>query len=73
MDSAFAMMQSGMSIAEAARRCGIPRTTLSDHAKGKCSKVGAGRPTVLTPQEEKELVVSCQILQKMVRIDKGIC
>ena len=65
LDAALGMVQSGVSIAEAARRCGIPRTTLSDHARGKYSRVGAGRPTVLTPQEEKELVVSCQILQQM--------
>lgn len=24
-----------------------------------------GRPTILTPQEEKELVVTCQVLQQM--------
>lgn len=27
--------------------------------------MGAGRPTILTPQEEKELVVTCQVLQSM--------
>ena len=27
--------------------------------------MGAGRPTILTPQEEKELVVTCQVLQRM--------
>ena len=30
---------------------------------GKASKVGAGRPTVFTEQEKKEIVISCQVLQ----------
>ena len=32
---------------------------------GKSSKVGAGRPTVLTPAEEREIVISCQVLQEL--------
>ena len=32
---------------------------------GKSGKVGAGRPTVLTPAEEKEIVVTCQVLQEL--------
>ena len=27
-------------------------------------EVGAGRPTILTPVEEKEIVVTCQVLQE---------
>ena len=29
------------------------------------NKVGAGRPTVLTYAEEKEIVVTCQVLQEL--------
>ena len=32
---------------------------------GKCGKVGAGRPSVLTPAEEKAIVVTCQVLQEL--------
>ena len=32
---------------------------------GKSGKVGAGRPSVLTPAEEKEIVVTCQVLQEL--------
>ena len=28
-------------------------------------KVGAGRPTILTTAEEKEIVVTCQVLQEL--------
>jgi len=27
--------------------------------------IGAGRPTILTPEEEKEVAYSCQVLQEM--------
>lgn len=42
-----------------------PQTTLADHVHKRRARVGAGRPTILTPQEEKELVVTCQVLQRM--------
>ena len=32
---------------------------------GKVGKVGAGKPTVLTPVEEQEIVVTCQVLQEL--------
>ena len=37
-----------LTIAQASRRNSVPYTTLRDHAKEICHKVGAGRPTVLT-------------------------
>ena len=48
---------------KAAKLYGIPITTLHDHMHGLASKVGAGRPTTLTYEEEKEIVYSCQVLQ----------
>lgn len=32
---------------------------------GKSETIGAGRPTILTPAEEKEIVVTCQVLQEL--------
>ena len=29
------------------------------------TSVGAGRPTILTPAEEKEIEISCQVLQEL--------
>ena len=40
----------------------IAKSTLRDHATGKVSRVGAGRPTVLSSEEEKAIVRSCQEL-----------
>ena len=54
-----------LSISAAARRFNIPCTTLEDHVHQRKMKIGAGRPTILTPAEEKELVVTCHVLQRM--------
>lgn len=52
-----------MSVTLAAKKFNIPVTTLYDHTKGRFTKIGAGAPTVLSPMEEKEVVVSLQVLQ----------
>ena len=39
----------------------MPYTTLRDHAKGICHRVGAGHSTVCTQAEEQEIVVTCQV------------
>lgn len=57
--------QKQLTISAAAKQYNIPRTTLADHVHRRRTKVGAGRPTILTPGEEKELVVTCQVLQRM--------
>ena len=44
---------------------GIPPTTLHDHVSGKCSKVGAGGPTVMTYAEEREIALTCMTLADM--------
>ena len=54
-----------MKVTPAARKFNVPVTTLYDHTKGGLCKIGAGAPTVLTPAEEKEIVVSLQVLQEM--------
>jgi len=48
----------------AAKRYGIPSSTLYDNVKGKSSKRYGGAPTVLTAAEEKEIVTACQVLQE---------
>ena len=53
-----------MPITVAATRFGIPQSTLHDHTKGD-NRIGAGTPTILTPAEEKEVVVTLQVLQEM--------
>ena len=54
-----------LTISTAARQFGIPRTTSADHVHKRRAKLGAGGPTILTPQGEKEPVVTCQVLQSM--------
>lgn len=44
---------------------GIPRSTLSDHVRGVSSKRYGGCSTVLTLDEEREIVVTCQVLAEM--------
>lgn len=53
-----------LSVRAAARMYGIPATTLSDHLRGKSTKRYGGPSTVLTHDEEKEIVIACQSLQK---------
>ena len=52
-------------ISAGAKQYGIPRTILADHVHRRRLKVGAGRPTILTLQEEKEVVVTCRVLQRI--------
>ena len=49
----------------AARKFSVPATTLFDHVSGKHLRIGARAPTVLSPAEEKEIVVSLQVLQEI--------
>ena len=50
-----------LSINKAAQMFGIPVSTLHSHVHGGPSKVGAGRPTTLTYEEEREIVYTCQV------------
>ena len=52
-------------LCQASRKYGIPLTTLGDHAKRGLTRIGAGSPTILTENEEKEIVVSVQVLQEI--------
>ena len=54
----------GVSVRSLARKYGIPPSTLHRHARME-SRIGVGRPTILTPEEEEEVVYSCQVLQEM--------
>ena len=58
-------VKKGMKLTMASKRYNIPLTTLGDHARRGISKVGAGSPTILTENEEKEIVVSVQVLQEI--------
>lgn len=53
-----------VSVRSVAKKFGVPATTLQRHVHTQ-SHIGAGRPTVLTPAEEREIVYSCQVLQEM--------
>ena len=59
------LIQKKGSIRKTAAAYGIPYSTLRDHHKGVSKKRYAGRPTVLTYQEEKEIVQTCIVLQEM--------
>ena len=54
-----------LTLSAAALRFGTPKTTLHAHVHGTRTKVGAGRATVLTPTEEKEIAVTLQVLQEI--------
>ena len=43
----------------------MPQSTILDRVKDFHPKTGAGTPTILTPQEEKEIVVILQVLQEI--------
>ena len=53
-----------MKWAAAARKFNVPATTLFDHNSGKHPKIGAGRPTILSPAEEHGITVNLQVLQE---------
>ena len=55
----------GVSLRGVSKKYNIPVTTLHDHLHGKSKRVGAGAPTVLSPREEQEIVLSCQVLTEM--------
>ena len=60
-----AVKEDGMSRSAAARRFDIPPSTLFYHISGEYSKVGAGAPTILSPVEEREIVITLQVLQEI--------
>ena len=54
-----------MSVYSIVKKYGVPFSTLHDHLLKKDTQVGAGRPTILTHEEEREIVYPCQVLQEM--------
>lgn len=65
LSAALDAVKSGMKIRAAATRYGIPSSTLHDHVSGKHTRIGRGAPCILTPEEEKEVVTICQVMQKL--------
>ena len=53
-----------LSVRSAAAKYGIPKSTLQDHVQGISTKRYGGPPTVLTADEEKEVVRSCLAMQQ---------
>ena len=47
------------SVRSIAKKYGIPSSTLHDHVSKKAKTIGAGKPTVLAPDEEVEISYSC--------------
>ena len=54
-----------VSVRSIAKKYGVPSSALHDHLLKKDTWVGAGRPTILTSEEERVIVYSCQVLQEM--------
>ena len=48
-----------------AQNYGIPKTTFHDHLRRNSKKVGAGGPTVLTPDMKREIALTCTTLADM--------
>ena len=47
------------------RCCITLSSTLHDHVSGKSSRIHSGAPTVLSADEEKEIVTSCEVMQEL--------
>ena len=58
-----ALKEGKMKRLAAAHKFNVPATTIYVHASGKYSSFGAGAPTILSSAEEKEIVVTVQVLQ----------
>ena len=58
--------QREMSWNKAAKVYNIPTTTLTQTRARNHNKVGAGRLTILTYEEEKEIVYTCQLASKIL-------
>ena len=54
-----------LSASAAARKYGIPPSTLHDHLSGKSTKRYGGPPTILTAKEEKEIERVCQVMHEL--------
>ena len=54
-----------LSLRAAAVTYHIPKSTLSDHLRGTSSKRYGGGSTVLSMEEEREIVLTCQVLADM--------
>lgn len=59
-----AVKSGGLNINGTAKMYGIPYSTLRDNLKGNSKKWYGGCPTVLHFDEEKEIYLSCQVLQQ---------
>ena len=55
----WSVKEYGMKVAVAAEKYYVPLSTLHDHIRERVTKIGAGAPTILTKEEEKEIVVRC--------------
>lgn len=68
-DAICAVTERGVSLSEASEVHGVPRSTLSDHVRGRVQTgTKSGRPTILSENEEKHLV---DFLLKSSRIGLG--
>ena len=65
LEKAIAEVHSGASTRGVAKRFCIPKNTLHDHVKGQPKSIGAGGPTVLSGDVEREIVVACTTLAEM--------
>ena len=66
LEAAVADVKAGKAgVCAAARKYGIPCSSLHDHLSGKTSKRHRGHQTVLTPTLEKEIITACIVLQEI--------
>lgn len=65
LEAALDAVKKGMSIRRAGMRFNIPSSTLGDHVSGKSKRIHSGAPTILSPEEEKEIVRACQVMQSL--------
>lgn len=67
MNEAYSLVvEYNMDVAVAARQCGVPRRTLGDRVNKRVPLVSSnGRPSELTPEEERQILNWCDRMNDM--------
>ena len=65
LQNALKAVERGASVRAAVKTFEIPKSTLHDHVSSKHMQIGAGAPTVFSPREEQEIVLTCQVLAEV--------
>ncbi len=65
LQCALQAVEGGESVRAATITFGILKSTLHDHVSGMYKQLGAGAPTILVHSQEREIVLTCEVLAEM--------